>query len=349
MTTKRILVTGASGFVGRPLVTALLDAGYAVRAVTRRQVSFPDSVEAVIIPDLKNSIDWAPILQGVNIVIHLAGLAHSKIPENAYAEFDQVNRIATQRLADAAKAAGIEHFVYISSVRAQIGAAATQAVHEQDEPRPTNQYGRSKLAAEQAIRAAGLPFTIFRPVVIYGPNPKGNIQTLVRLARSSIPLPVKNFTSWRSLLAVDNLISAIIFALKNPATIGETYLVADTKPMTIGEILAVLRKIQGRPMSTIFIPQPIIRLFLMMCGRMDIWSRLSGNLVVDTSKLEAAGWRPAVDTHAGFLAMLCVEEGKPRSRARSVSLARPPLRKFTCLFNGLKRRTINDKQAGNSP
>ena len=305
MTTKRILVTGASGFVGRPLVTALLDAGYAVRAATRRQVSFPDSVEAVIIPDLKSSIDWAPILQGVNIVIHLAGPAHSKIPENAYSEFDQVNWIATQRLADAAKAAGIERFVYISSVRAQIGAAATQAVHEQDEPRPTNQYGRSKLAAEQAIRAAGLPFTIFRPVVVYGPNPKGNIQTLVRLARSSVPLPVKNFTSRRSLLAVENLISAIIFALKTPATIGETYLVADTKPMTIGEILTMLRKMQGRPMSTIYIPQPIIRLLLMMCGRMDIWSRLSGNLVVDTSKLEAAGWRPAVDTYAGFLAMMC--------------------------------------------
>src|SRR5487761_2685299 len=249
MTIKRILVTGASGFVGRPLVTALLDAGYTVRAAARRQVSFPDSVEAVVIPDLKDSIDWAPILQGVNIIIHLAGPAHSKIPENAYSEFDQVNWIATQRLADAAKAAEIERFVYISSVRAQIGAAATQAVREQDEPRPTNQYGRSKLAAEQAIRAAGLPFTIFRPVVIYGPDPKGNMHTVVRLARSSVPLPVKNFTSRRSMLAVDNLISAIIFALKNPATIGETYLVADTKPMTIGEILAMLRKMQGRPMS----------------------------------------------------------------------------------------------------
>jgi nucleoside-diphosphate-sugar epimerase len=311
MATKRILVTGASGFIGRPLVTALLSAGYAVRAATRRQVSFPDSVETVIIPDLKDSIDWAPILQGVNIVIHLAGPAHSKISENAYSEFDQVNWIATQRLADAAKTAGIERFVYISSVRAQIGATATQVLHEQDEPRPTNQYGRSKLAAEQAIRAAGLPFTIFRPVVIYGPNPKGNMQTVVRLARSSVPLPVRAFTSRRSLLAVENLISAIIFALKNLVTIGETYLVADEKPMTIGEILAMLRKMQGRPMSIISIPKPILRLLLMMCGRMDIWSRLDGNLVVDTSKLEAAGWRPALDTYAGFLAMMRVEEGKP--------------------------------------
>src|SRR5664280_2391172 len=103
MKTKRILVTGASGFVGRPLVAALLRAGYVVQAVTRRQVSLPDSVEAAIIPDLENPIDWNPILQGVDIVVHLAGLAHSKIPENANSEFDQINHSATQRLADAAK------------------------------------------------------------------------------------------------------------------------------------------------------------------------------------------------------------------------------------------------------
>ena len=308
MKTKRILVTGASGFVGRPLVAALLRAGYAVRAVTRRQLSFSDSVEVAIVPDLKNPIDWNPVLRGVDIVIHLAGSAHSKIAENAYSEFDQINWIATQRLADAAKEVGIERFVYISSVRAQVGASAVQVVREQDEPSPANQYGRSKLAAEQAIRAAGVPFTILRPVVIYGPHPKGNMRTLVRLARSPLPLPVASFTGRRSLLAVDNLIAAIIFALNNPVTVGETYLVADSKPMTIGEILTMLRKSQGRSLTTINVPQVIIRLLLMMCGRTDLWSRLSGNMVVDTSKLESVGWRPAVDTYTGLLEMIRAED-----------------------------------------
>jgi nucleoside-diphosphate-sugar epimerase len=309
MKTKRILVTGASGFVGRPLVAVLPRAGYAVRAVTRGHASFPDSVEVAIVPDFLNPIDWNQILQGVDIVIHLAGMVHGSVPDAAYSEFDQINWIATQRLADAAKEVGIERFVYISSVRAQVGASAVQVVREQDEPSPTNQYGRSKLAAEQAIRTSGVPFTIFRPVVIYGPHPKGNMRTVVRLARLSLPLPIMR--NRRSLLALDNLIAAIIFALNNPATIGETYLVADSGPMTMSEIFTILRKVQGRSLTSINVPQVIMHLLLVMCGRKGLWSRLSGDLVVDTSKLESVGWRPAIGTYEGLLGMMCAEDGEP--------------------------------------
>ena len=280
MNSKRVLVTGATGFVGRPLMAALLRAGYAVRAVTRRQVSFPHPVETAFAPDFKNSIDWKPILQGVDIVIHLAGPAHSNVLEDTYPEFDQVNSLATQRLANAAKEAGIERFVYVSSVRAQTGASTAETVHEQDEPRPTNQYGRSKLAGEHAVRAAGVPFTIFRPVVIYGPHPKGSMRTVVNLARSSWPLPVLG--NWRSLLAIDNLVSAIIFALNNPKTAGESYLVADPGPMTMTEIFRILHEIQGRSMFAIKVPSAVMRFSLWVCGRSDLWSRFSGNLIVDT-------------------------------------------------------------------
>ena len=106
------------------------------------------------------------------------------------------------------------------------------------------------------------------------------------------------------MLGVENLISAIIFALNNPLTIRETYLVADLKPMTISEIVTMLRKIQGRSLPTIYVPLVIVHLLLMICGRNDLWTRLSGNLVVDTSKLESVGWRPAIDTYAGLLEMM---------------------------------------------
>lgn len=308
MKAKRILVTGASGFAGRPLVDALLRAGYAVRAVTRRQVAFPKAVETAIIPDLKNSIDWAPVLQGVDIVIHMAALAHGRVVNDEYSEFDQINWKATQQLAQAAISAGVERFVYISSVRAQIGAYSTRPVRETDELQPNNYYGRSKLAAEQSIRASAVPFTIFRPVVIYGPNPKGNMRTLVRLAKSPVPLPIANFTSRRSILGIENFISAIIFALNTPATIGEIYILADSKPMTVGEILAALRENCGFPFS-VYVPQAIIRLLLAAFGRKDLWLRLTGDLVVDTSKFESLGWRPAKDTREGLLDMMRADDG----------------------------------------
>ena len=316
MKAKCVLVTGASGFIGHALVPALVSAGYVVRAVTRRPVSFPNVVEVVTIPDLKNSIDWAPILQGVDMIIHLAGMAHSHVPATEYSEVDQVNRTATQQLAQAAKNARVGRFVYISSVRAQIGTAATHPVSEQDEPHPTDLYGRTKFAAEQAVRGSGVPFTIFRPVVIYGPNPKGNMRTLVRFARLPVPLPIACFMGRRSLLGIDNLMSAIIFALNNPATVGETYLVADPEPMTIGEILTVLREKQGRTLTTIYIPQIIVRLLLTVCGRRELWSRFAGDLVVDTRKFKSLGWRPPMVTSEGLLEMMRIDDGDSASMLR---------------------------------
>jgi UDP-glucose 4-epimerase len=109
-------------------------------------------------------------------------------------------------LARAAKNVGLDRFVYISSVRAQVGPSAPQTLNEQRESYPTDDYGRSKLAAELAISSTGLPFTILRPVVVYGPHPKGNIKTLIQLASSPLPLPFKAFNNRRSLLGLDNLL-----------------------------------------------------------------------------------------------------------------------------------------------
>jgi UDP-glucose 4-epimerase len=169
-----------------------------------------------------------------------------------------------------------------------------------------------------AIHASGVPFTIFRPVVIYGPNPKGNMQTLVRLARLPVPLPAASFVGRRSLLGIDNLNSAIIFALENPATLNETYLLADHTPMTIGDILAILRKKQGRSFMTLHVPRLLVRLSLTLCGRSDLWIRFARGLVVDTSKFEALGWHPVKETSEGLLAMLQADDAESVATMRHV-------------------------------
>jgi nucleoside-diphosphate-sugar epimerase len=299
-----VLVTGASGFLGRPLVAALAEAGYGVRAATRSPASFRPGVEQTLVPDFTRPVDWDPILRGVELVVHTAGLAHADSSEIPIDRFDRINRIATQELASAAARAGVKHFIFISSVRAQIGASARHVLREADEPRPTDRYGRSKLDAEAAVRAAGVPFTIMRPVVIYGPDAKANIRLLIRLASLPLPLPFAAFGNRRSILGVDNLVSAILFALSTPATIGETYLIADPGPVSLRDLFRMLRRARGRDPGLVHVPPAIFRLVLTMLGLRYLWERIGAELVVDTSKFETLGWRPAVDTPAGLAAML---------------------------------------------
>ena len=297
-------------------MTALLRAGYSVRIATRRSVQFPNSVDEVIIPDLVTPVDWKPILHDIDIVVHLAGLAHTNESYFPFDEFDRINRIAALRLADAAKKARVRHFIYISSVRAQVAHFAAQIVRERDKPQPTDQYGRSKLAAERAIVSMNLPFTVLRPVVVYGPHPKGNFRTLVRLASLPLPLPVKGLTARRSLLGIDNLISAIIFVLDNQHALGETFLVADPASLTLNEIFTMLRKAQGRAPWLVYFPPFLIRRVFLLFGYSDLWERIGENLVVDTSNLESLGWRAPLDTIEGLTAMMLAEDGKASENDR---------------------------------
>ena len=217
MTMTRILVTGASGFVGHAVVAALASQGSAVRAAVRRppQRPFVDGVEVVAHPDLAQAFDWHPLLEGADQVVHLAGIARTGRGVTSELH-DRINRLATARLAAAAARAGVAHFVFISSIRAQTGAAADHVLTERDAPAPTDDYGRSKLAAEAEVRSAGVPFTILRPVALYGPDVRGNFAFLLRAALSRWPLPVKNFVNRRSLLGMDNFVSALAFVLGEP-------------------------------------------------------------------------------------------------------------------------------------
>lgn len=298
---ETVLVTGASGFVGGPLVTALRDAGYAVRAATRsRGASFPEGVERVLVRDFVAGVEWDALVRDVNIVVHVAGLAHADTSEISEKQFDLINRVATRDLSDAAARAGVKRFLFMSSVRAQSGPSASHILRETDRPCPTDSYGRSKLAAEMAVRTAGVPFTILRPVVIYGPHARANIRALVRLASLPLPLPFGGLTSRRSLLGIDNLMSVILFALATPAMAGETFLVADPHASTIPEIFTMLRHAQGRRPGLIRVPSNLIRLGLTVIGGRRLWDRIGGELVVDTGKLHATGWRPVIDTSDGL-------------------------------------------------
>jgi len=299
------LVTGATGFIGRAVVTAFAQAGHSVRAAVRQQPPqpFATNVEVVEHPDLAQSFDWAPLLAGVDQVVHLAAISHTGnvAPER----YDRVNRQATAELAAAAARAGVRQLVFVSSIRAQSGPTADHALTERDAPEPTDAYGRSKLAAEAAVRAAGIPFTILRPVLLYGPGSVGNFAVVVRAARSPWPLPVKDFINRRSLLGVDNFFAALQFVLATPAALGETYIVADPGvALRLPDVFATLRAAQGRWALLLPMPPHYVETPLRLIGHDELWLRIGGNLRVDPGKLIAAGWRPAHDTKTGLTALM---------------------------------------------
>jgi nucleoside-diphosphate-sugar epimerase len=299
----KVLLTGASGTIGRPLTAALAAAGQDVRAAVRdrRARQFPSGVETVRLPDLAGPVDWPPLLDGMDAVVHLAGVAHTGLAEGAY---DQINHVATATLARAAAAAGLRRFVFVSSIRAQTGAHAARPLRESDPARPTDAYGRSKLAAEQAVRAAGVPFTVLRPVLVYAPGAKGNLANLIRLAGSPLPLPFGRLVNRRSLLSVDNLTAAIRFALEDPRSENETFIVSDPEAVSVAEIVTICRGAMRRGPGLLPVPPKLFASLLGLVGQGEQWDRLAGSLETPPAKLLAAGWRPVTDTEAGLAAMM---------------------------------------------
>lgn len=298
---SRVLITGAAGFLGRAVVTAFVEDGHSVRAAVRSEPepAFVHGVELTRYPDLTEPVDWRPLLDGVDVVIHLAGIAHitATIASDLY---DRVNRLATERAAVAAAQCGVGRFVFVSSIRAQCGPASDHVLSETESPAPTDAYGRSKLAAEMAVASSGVPFTILRPVLLYGPGVKGNFATLIRAARSPWPLPTGLFTNRRSLLGIKNFISALRFVVSTDAAIGETYAIADPGiPPSLAELFATMREALGRRPLLLPIPMAMVEHPLCLSGRRELWQRVGGNLQVDPGKLITAGWRPIHNTKNG--------------------------------------------------
>ena len=285
-----VLVTGCDGFIGRHLVPYLAAQGHKVIAASRTAATFegPNIVFAKL-PDLSEPFDWTPFLQNCNAVVHLAGIAHTFAEENLY---DRVNHQATERLAKAAFRRGT-HLVFVSSIAAQSGSFSEHELAEDDIPQPNNAYGRSKLAAEYAIRASGVSYTILRPVVMYGDGEKGNFATVHKISRLPVPLPFGGLTAKRSVLSVHNFCSAVELVLTDLRARGETLIVSDLAPVAVSELITRYRATLGRSPGLIPLPEKWIELFLKAAGSSAVWQRIGRPLVARPSKLLALGWKPS--------------------------------------------------------
>jgi nucleoside-diphosphate-sugar epimerase len=298
-----LALTGSTGFIGQHLLRVLPTRGYRLRVLLRQPARVPIPCASAVIGDLARPRNMSAALEGVDAVIHSAGLTPgmSGIPEDDYR---LMNTEATVNLARAALRAGVKRFVFLSSIRAQSGTTTEKVLTENDDPNPTDAYGRSKLAAERGLAELALDWVSLRATLVYGPGVKGNMAQLIRLARSPFPLPFRSIKARRSLLALENLSLAIETVLKVPGTLRQALIVTDNEALTVAEMIAAMRLGLGRRPDVFRFSPALLDLLCRSAGREEMYRRISGSLVANPTALIQLGWTPQLTTADGLRALM---------------------------------------------
>ncbi len=304
---RRVLLTGATGFVGPRLARRLAAESWTVRAALRRPVpaeAWPEGVaEAAVVGSIGPATDWSTALADVDAVVHAAARVHvmRETAADPLAENRAINTQGTARLAEAAATAGVARMVFLSSVKVMGEASPPDRPWtEADAPAPVDAYGRSKWEGEQALARvgadSGLSWVALRAPLVYGPGVGGNMRALLGLCARPLPLPFAAVANRRSLIAVDNLADAVAHALTRPAPPSGVFFVSDGPPLSIGALVAMLRRGLGRRPALVSVPPALMRAAGRALGQAARLDRLTGDLAIDDSAFRSAtGWRPPVD------------------------------------------------------
>jgi len=307
----RILVTGASGFVGQALCRRLIADGHTVAASVRSTESasaLPSGIAASFTHLLSPETDWSQALYGVDVVVHLAARVHvmHDTAEDPLSEFRHVNVEGTRRLADSALASGVKRFVFLSTIGVNgNGTAPGKPFIEQDEPAPHNDYSRSKLEAEEMLRkltaGSAMELVILRAPLVYGPANPGNALLLFRAVQSRRPLPLASVRNWRSLIYLGNLTDAIALCCTDSRAAGEMYLVSDGEDVSTPELIRRIAAAFGIPARLIPFPPALMSFAAAVLGKRAAADRLLGSLTVNSSKIgRDLSWHPPFTMQQGL-------------------------------------------------
>ncbi|MBL8447859.1 MAG: NAD-dependent epimerase/dehydratase family protein [Zoogloeaceae bacterium] len=297
----RVLVTGASGFVGSALVSTLeRRQGVEVIAAGRSSSVLPPG--GVVGPDLCGEADWAPLLAGCHVVVHTAARVHVMRESEAdpYGAFRAVNVAGTARLVKQAVTAGVRRFIFISSVKALGETSVPGRPLEADDPlHPLDPYGRSKAEAEECLAeiadAAGMEWVVIRPPLVYGPGVKGNFRSMMRWLHRGLPLPLAGVDNLRSLVALPNLVDLMAVCLEHPAAANQRFLVSDGEDLSTPDLLRRLGTALGSPPHLFTLPQALLLGIARGLGRGEAAARLVGTLQVNPTKTrKRLSWQPPV-------------------------------------------------------
>lgn len=297
---RRILITGATGFAGRALVSRLAAEGRVVRAAVRTPgVALAPGVEAVAVGEIGAATEWRAAVSGIDAVVHLAARVHVTGDDARSGEglFRAVNVDGAAGIARAARDARVRRFVLASSTTVYGDRSAGAPFGESSPPVPTTPYARSKLDGERAVAevlaGSATELVVLRAPLVYGPGAKGNFARLVRLVERGIPLPLASVRNRRSLLFVGNLVDAIVLALDHPAAAGRMYNVTDPRDVSTPELISEIAAALGRRPRLLPCPVGVLRAAAALAGRSEEFSRLVDNMAVDASRMRTElGWQP---------------------------------------------------------
>lgn len=298
-----VLVTGASGFVGRALCQELTARGEAVRGAVRANAG----AGQIAVGNLDGSTDWRAALQGCEVVIHLAARVHVMAdtvadPMSAYRE---VNVAATLQLARQAHAAGVRRFVFVSSIKVNGEATTAQPYRASDVPAPVDPYGQSKLEAETALRQlcadTGMELVIVRPPLVYGPGVKANFAGLLRLVKLGVPLPMGLVNNRRSMVSLGNLVDLLIVCADHPAAAGQVFLISDGADASVADLIRMIGKGLGKRVLLLPLPVGLMSAGARLLGKSALAERLFGSLQVDIEPTcRTLGWIPPQSMQEGI-------------------------------------------------
>jgi UDP-glucose 4-epimerase len=304
-----VMVTGATGFVGRSLVPALAGAGWLARPVERQRSGDPN---AIVVGSIGPHTDWSTALSGVHAVVHLAARVHHPGDDENAEIYRTLNIEGTLRLATEAAKAGVRDFIHVSTIL--VNGSSTDGrgpFRENDRPNPRGIYGQSKAAAEAGLRAlcesCTMNITVIRPPLIYGVGAGGNFALLRNAIRRGIPLPFASIRNRRGFLAVENLVSFIQHRLAYPGSGFEIFLLADNEQVSTPEFIRSIAAACGRNARLFPMPGAMLNLLGIASGRPEIRNSLIGSMEIDTSRAHATGWHPRVSLDDGLKAAV----GKP--------------------------------------
>ena len=306
-----ILITGATGFVGKALLQRFLaddESRRLIVAVRTGEQRWPEQVQPIVTGDLNPSTDWSIALEGVAVVFHSAARVH--VMEDTEADpltaFRAVNVDGTLNLARQAAAAGVKRFVFISSVK--VNGESTppgRAFAEADAPNPQDAYGQSKREAEKSLcqlaADTGMEVVIIRPPLVYGPGVKANFAALIRAVQRGWPLPLGAVYNQRSLVALDNLVDFIVTCVSHTQAANQTFLVSDGQDLSTTELVRGMAQAAGVSARLLPVPVWALQAGASLLGKVDVVQRLCGNLQVDISKARSLlGWVPPVSVEEGL-------------------------------------------------